>query len=318
MRKLDLAFALAALMLLGALPALAQYPNRPITLIAPYAAGGSHDLTARVFTTYLQPYLGQPLVIKLVPGAAGQKGTLEAVQAAPDGYTLIYTDNFRDQLYQHTFQNQYYDTNADLISVARINYGQIGFFVRGDSELRTWQEFEAAARAGAQALKMAHSGLWAVVFVTGAQIMQDRGLRLRMVPYRGGGPAMGALLAGDVDISGGCPSTLEDDIEAGSIRVLATAGTERTIAHVPAFGELGVSTTAGFMHRVVMAPRAIAPDRLDRLRSAFAELQEDAAYQAAMAQLGENTRYMDGTEYELERRALGHEYAELVKAIAEL
>ena len=86
----------------------------------------------------------------------------------------------------------------------------------------------------------------------------------------------------------------------------------------PAFGELGISATTGFMHRVVMAPRAIAPDRLDRLRTAFAELQADAAYQAAMAQLGENTQYMDGADYELERRALGREYAELAKAIAEL
>ena len=128
---------------------------------------------------------------------------------------------------------------------------------------------------------------------------------------------MGALLAGDVDISGGFPATLEDDIEAGSIRVLATAGVERTIPHVPAFGELGMSTTTGFMHRVVMAPRAIPTDRLDRLRRAFAELQEDASYQAAMAQLGENTRYMDGADYELERRALGREYAELARAIAE-
>ena len=62
-----------------------QFPNKPITLITPYAAGGSSDLTARVFTTYLHQYLGQPMLIRLVPGQAGQKGTLEATQAAPDG-----------------------------------------------------------------------------------------------------------------------------------------------------------------------------------------------------------------------------------------
>ena len=72
----------------------AQYPEKPITLVTPFAAGGSSDLNARVFTRFLAEYLGQPVLIKLVPGQAGQKGTLEAVQAPPDGYTLLFTDNY--------------------------------------------------------------------------------------------------------------------------------------------------------------------------------------------------------------------------------
>jgi tripartite-type tricarboxylate transporter receptor subunit TctC len=165
--------------LIGPGAAMAQFPNRPITLITPYAAGGSHDLNARVFTTYIQKYLGEPMIIKLVPGEAGQKGTLEAVQAQADGYTLIFTDNFRDQLYQYTFQNPHYDTNADLISVARINYGQVGLIVRGDSPYRDWQDFEASALAHPHELKMSHSGLWAAFFVAGGQVMKDRAARRR-------------------------------------------------------------------------------------------------------------------------------------------
>ncbi|MDH3418319.1 MAG: tripartite tricarboxylate transporter substrate binding protein [Gammaproteobacteria bacterium] len=305
------------MMLVGG-PALAQYPERPITLITPYAAGGSHDLNARVFTTYIQRYLDQPVVIKLVPGQAGQKGTLEAVQAPPDGYTLIFTDNYRDQLYQHTFRNRHYDTTADLISVARVNYGQVGLIVRGDSPYQTWQDFEADARARPGELKMSHSGLWAAFFVTAGQVMKDRGIRLRLVPYRGGGPAKAALLGGDVDISAGFPSSLVADVEAGVIRILATAGSERTIEDVPSFAELGISASAGFMHRAVMAPRATPADRIARLRAAFAELQDDPDYKAAMAQMGENTEYLDGEAYEDERRALGNEYAELAAAIAAL
>lgn len=309
---------LAAVLSLLAGSALAQYPSRPITLVTPYAAGGSHDLNARVFTTYIQRYLGQPMVIKLVPGQAGQKGTLEAIQAPADGYTLIFTDNFRDQLYQYTFQNPHYDTNEDLISVARVNYGQVGLIVRGDSPYRSWQDFEAEARAHPHELKMSHSGLWAAFFVTGSQVMKDRGLRLRMVPYRGGGPAKAALLSGDVDISAAFPATLAADVDAGLIRILATAGAERTIPDVPSFAELGISATTGFMHRVVMAPRAIPSDRLERLRRAFAELQRDPDYQAAMTRMGENTEYMDGAAYEEERVALGSQYAELAEAIADL
>jgi len=299
-------------------PALAQFPERPITLITPYAAGGSHDLNARVFTTYIQRYLGQPVVIKLVPGQAGQKGTLEAVQSPPDGYTLIFTDNYRDQLYQHTFGTRHYDTTEDLVAVARVNYGQVGIIVRGDSPYQTWQDFEADAKARPGELKMSHSGLWAAFFVAGARIMKDRDLRLRMVPYRGGGPAKAALLAGDVDISAAFPATILADVEAGLIRILATAGADRTIPDVPSLAELGVSPTTGYMHRAVMAPRATPADRIARLRAAFAELQSDPDYRAAMMRLGENTEYLDGEPYEDERRALGREYAELAAAIAAL
>lgn len=308
----------ALVLLLIAAPAHAQFPERPITLITPYAAGGSHDLNARVFTTYIQRYLGQPVVIKLVPGQAGQKGTLEAVQSPPDGYTLIFTDNYRDQLYQHTFGTRHYDTTEDLVAVARVNYGQVGIIVRGDSPYRTWEDFEADARARPGELKMSHSGLWAAFFVAGAQIMKDRGLRLRMVPYRGGGPAKAALLAGDVDVSAAFPATILADVEAGLIRILATAGEERTIPDVPSLAELGVSATTGYMHRAVMAPRGTPEDRIARLRAAFAELQSDPDYRAAMTRLGENTEYLDGEPYEDERRALGQEYAELAAAIAEL
>ena len=141
--------ALLALLSIGPLAhqAAAQYPEKPITLITPFAAGGSSDLTARVFTTFLSDYLGQPILIRLVPGQAGQKGTLEATKAAPDGYTLVFIDNYRDQLHQFTFRNDYYDTNEDLVTVARINYGQIGIIVRTDGPYETWAQLEADARA---------------------------------------------------------------------------------------------------------------------------------------------------------------------------
>jgi tripartite-type tricarboxylate transporter receptor subunit TctC len=85
---------------------------------------------------------------------------------------------------------------------------------------------------------------------------------------------------------------------------------------VPSFAELGISQSTGFMHRVVMAPTGVPDDRLARLRRAFAELQSDPAYLAAMAQLGENTEYMDGVEYEAERVAQSREYEALAHSLA--
>jgi len=294
----------------------AQYPEKPITLITPFAAGGSSDLTARVFTTFLNKYLGQPMLIKLVPGQAGQKGTLEATKAAPDGYTLVFIDNYRDQLHQYTFRNDYYDTNEDLVTVARVNYGQIGIIVLTDGPYDTWAQLEADARASPGQIKFAHSGLWAALFVPARRIMQSLDLHFRMVPYRGGGPAKAALMAGDVAFSMAFPATVAADVEAGKVRILATAGSERTVNGVPSFVEIGVPPSTGYIHRIVMAPSGISEDRLTRLRQAFAELQADNAYLAAMRRLGENTEYMDGLDYEAVRIEQSREYGELVQAIA--
>jgi tripartite-type tricarboxylate transporter receptor subunit TctC len=296
--------------------AQAQFPEKPITLITPFAAGGSSDLTARVFTTYLNQYLGQPMLIKLVPGQAGQKGTLEATKAAPDGYTLVFIDNYRDQLHQYTFRNDSYDTNEDLVTVARVNYGQIGIIVRADGPYETWDQLEADARARPGQIRLSHSGLWAALFVPARQIMQNLDLRFRMVPYRGGGPAKAALMAGDVGFSMAFPATIAADIEANVVRVLATAGPERMMEGVPSFVEIGLPPSTGYIHRVIMAPNGIAEDRLARLRQAFALLQTDEAYLAAMRRLGENTEYMDGADYEAVRTEQSREYRELVQAIA--
>ena len=294
----------------------AQFPEKPITLITPFAAGGSSDLTARVFTTYLNQYLGQPMLIKLVPGQAGQKGTLEATQAAPDGYTLVFMDNYRDQLHQYTFRNDYYDTNEDLVAVARINYGQIGIIVRTDGPYSSWDQLETEARENSGQLRLSHSGLWAALFVPAMQIMQNMDLRIRMVPYRGGGPAKAALMAGDVDFSMAFPATIAADIEANLIRVLATAGPERMLEGVPSFVEIGLPPSTGYIHRIIMAPTGVPEDRMAILRQAFARLQTDESYLAAMRRLGENTEYMDGADYEAVRIEQSLEYRELVQAIA--
>ena len=293
-----------------------QFPNKPITLITPYAAGGSSDLTARVFTTYLHQYLGQPMLIRLVPGQAGQKGTLEATQAAPDGYTLVYTDNYRDQLHRFTFRIDNYDTNEDLVSVARINYGEIGVIVRSDGPYQNWADVENAARANPSQIKLSHSGLWAALFVPAQHMMQTMGLQFRMVPYRGGGPAKAALMSGDVDFSMAFPATIASDIEAGVVKVLATAGPERIMEGVPSFVEIGLPPTTGYMHRVVMGPRGIPEERLTILRRAIAELQTDEDYLAAMRTLGENTEYLDGLDYEQVRLEQQREYRQLIESIA--
>lgn len=313
--KGTLGAALVATLGLGS-AALAEYPEKPITLVIPLGAGGSHDLNARVITSIIPQYLDQAMIVRLSPGAGGQKGTQEVANAAADGYTLLFSHNYIDMLQQHV-ENLPYDPNADFVPVARVNYAPIAVVVRGDSELNSFEDLIAAAKADPGGVDMAHSGNWGALFVPAAQIMKATDTLFNLVPFQGGGPAMQALLAGDADVTMGFPSTLSSLVNSGKVKVLATAGDERIYDDVPSFAELGIGGDVGFMHRVVLAPAGTPDDVLAKLDEAFTALQEDRTYNRMMGRLGENTDYIGGADYQAMRVGQFTAYKDLVESITQ-
>ncbi len=307
--------ALVAVLGLGS-AALAEYPEKPITLVIPLGAGGSHDLNARVITSIIPQYLDQAMIVRLSPGAGGQKGTQEVANSAADGYTLLFSHNYIDMLQQHV-ENLPYDPNTDFVPVARVNYAPIAVVVRGDSEIGSFEDLIAAAKANPGGVDMAHSGNWGALFVPAAQIMKATETTFNLVPFQGGGPAMQALLAGDADVTMGFPSTLSSLVSSGQVKVLATAGNERIYDDVPSFAELGIGGDVGFMHRVVLAPAGTPDDVLAKLDEAFTALQEDKTYNRMMGRLGENTDYIGGADYQAMRVDQNSAYKDLVETITQ-
>ena len=225
--------------------AWAEYPEKPITMVIPLGAGGSHDLNARVITSIIPQYLNQAMIVRLTPGAGGQKGTQEVATSSADGYTLLFTHNYIDMLQQHV-ENLPYNPMKDFIPIARVNYAPIGIVVRADSPYKSFDDLLAGAKANPGGIRMAHSGNWGALFVPAAQIMKAKDVTFNLVPYQGGGPAFQALLSGDADVTMGFPSTLGSQLAAGKIRLLATAGSERMVEGVPTFAELGIGGDVGF------------------------------------------------------------------------
>ncbi len=313
--KKTLGAALVATLGLGT-AAFAEYPEKPITLVIPLGAGGSHDLNARVITSIIPTYLNQAMIVRLSPGAGGQKGTQEVANAAADGYTLLFSHNYIDMLQQHV-ENLPYDPNADFVPVARVNYAPIAVVVRGDSEYNSFEDLINAAKANPGGVNMAHSGNWGALFVPAAQIMKATDTAFNLVPFQGGGPAMQALLAGDADVTMGFPSTLSALVDSGKVKVLATAGDERIYEDVPSFAELNIGGDVGFMHRVVLAPAGTPDDVLAKLSEAFTALQEDKTYTRMMGRLGENTDYIDGQAYQAMRADQNGAYKDLVDSITQ-
>ncbi|WP_420011551.1 Bug family tripartite tricarboxylate transporter substrate binding protein [Tateyamaria sp.] len=294
--------------------ALAEYPEKPITLVIPFGPGGSHDLNARVITSTIPAYLNQAMIVRLSPGAGGQKGTQEVADAAADGYTLLFAHNYTDMLQQHV-ENLPYNPMDDFVPIARVNYAPIAVVVPGDSEYKTFAELVDAAKANPGAINLAHSGNWGALFVPAAQIMKETGAAFNLVPYKGGGPAMQALLSGDADVTMGFPSVLGPLVDSGKVRVLATAGPERIYDDVPTFGEAGMEGDIGFMHRVVLAPAGTPPEVLEKLEGAFTALQEDRTYTRLMGRLGENTDLLLGDDYQKMRADQAGAYKTLVDSI---
>jgi len=298
---------------LGVGGAQAEYPDKPITLILPVGAGGSHDRNSRVMISTIPDHLGTPMIVKLMPGASGQIGTAAAAQAKADGYTLLFTHNYFDQLQQHV-KKLPYDTNKDFVPVAQLNSGDASLIVLASSPYKTFKDMADYAKKNPGKLKFAHSGVWGAVFVPAAQLFQEAGIKVTMVPYKGGGPSMRGFLAGEADFTMQFKSTIL--AQGDKVRVLGSSGEKTSFEGVPTFKELGYSSDIGLMRRVIMAPAGIPEDRLMKLRGAVAELQKNKTYLRLIKAIGENTSYIDGAEYAPLRPEQSEKYKMLVKELA--
>lgn len=306
-------YALGATVALGlsAGPAKADYPEKPITLVLPLGAGGSHDLNSRVFTSIIPQYLDNAMIVKLMPGASGQKGTAHVAKSKADGYTLLFTHNFYDQLQQHVTKLPY--SPSDFETVVRLNFATPSIVVLASSPHKTLKDLLDWGKANPNKLKFGHSGNWGAIMVPGAMLLSEAKVKATLVPHKGGGPTMKALLSGDVDFTMAFPSVI--GAQGDNLRVLSSLGSERTYKDVPTLKELGYSADVGLMNRVVLAPKGMPADRMKKLRDAFAAMQSDKTYGRMMKRLGENTELMQGGEYEGVRMEQSKNYEMLVKAI---
>ncbi|WP_305988187.1 tripartite tricarboxylate transporter substrate binding protein [Roseibium sp. MMSF_3544] len=295
--------------------AAAEYPEKPVTMIIPLGAGGSHDLNARVIASILPTYLGQPVIVKLMPGASGQTGTAAAANSAADGYTILFTQNFIDQLQQHVAKLPY-DPNKDFVTVARTNFAAPSVIVKSDSEFTDFNSMLEYGKANPGKLRFGHSGNWGAFMVPGALLFTEAGVRPTLVPHKGGGPALQALLAGDVDVSMAFNSVI--DSQGDALRPLVSVSPGTAIEGVPTTGEVGIEGVGdmGIMHRVVLVPAGVPDEALAKLRSAFAEMQDDKTYKRLLGKLGENAEFMDGEAYDSIRLKQSDEYKALVDGLA--
>jgi len=234
--------ALAAMLAAAAPCAAASYPTKPITLVVPFAAGGTNDILARAIGRALTADWGQPVVIDNRAGAGGTTGIVSAAKAAPDGYTLL--------LVSSTFTinpavrvKPPFDPVAEFAPVALIGRGPMVLAAARALPVNSVADLIALARAKPGAINYASAGLGSVNHIAAELLNVAAGIRLAHVPYRGGSLAINDLMAGHVDLYVSSMPQIIESVRGGLVKGLAVTGTARAPAapDLPTMSEAGVA-----------------------------------------------------------------------------
>ena len=254
--------------------ALAQaFPSRPITFVIPLLAGGPADITARVIAQKMSDLVGQSAVVENIGGASGMLALNRVARAAPDGYTLLVGPGTLITIAPLMTAGARIDPVASLDPVSLIAKYPSALFISSKLPVRDFAQFIAYAKAHSGELNFSSPGAGTQPHISCEILKQRFGFEASHVPFRGGSPALMAVVAGDVDFSCFEPSNLAVQLETGQIRVLALGDHVRNTAlpNVPTFAELGYPDIIFNSWTAAMAPRGLPPEVLARLNALFRE-----------------------------------------------
>jgi tripartite-type tricarboxylate transporter receptor subunit TctC len=223
-----LAAALAAALLALPLGVAAQaYPTKPVRFVVPFAAGGATDISARIVGQKLGEMWGQTVVIDNRGGAAGNIGGAEAAKAAPDGYTLFFTSGSVVTANEHIYPNMPFNPAKDFVAVTNVVRGAQVIVVPANSPYKTLKDLIAAARGKPGALNYGHAGIGSQTHLAAENVLNAARIDVQNVPYKGEGPAVTDLVAGQTTFATPNIAAAISFINQGKLRALAVTSRER-------------------------------------------------------------------------------------------
>jgi tripartite-type tricarboxylate transporter receptor subunit TctC len=285
---------------LAAVPLRARaqsFPTRPVHLICPFAAGGPNDITARLTGQWLSERLGQPFIIDNRAGAGSNIGTEVVVRAPPDGYTLLLASS-ANAVNATLYDKLSYNYIRDIAPVASILRVPNVMVVNPSVPAQTVPEFIAYARANPGKINMATSGNGSTTHVSGELFKELAGVDLVAVAYRGGGPALIDLLAGQMQVMFEPTIAAIEHIRAGKLRALAvtTATRSELLPDVPTVGEFVPGYEASQWYGIG-APKSTPPEIVARLNQEINAALADPRLLARLADLGGIPTPMTSAEF---------------------
>jgi tripartite-type tricarboxylate transporter receptor subunit TctC len=281
----------AVLAALGAFATASQaltYPMRSITMIVPFAAGGPTDVIARIVTAHMAQTLGQSIVIENVVGAGGTTATTRAARAANDGYTLITGHMGTHAAAVPLYPTLAYHPEKDFEPVALLASTPILILARKDFPPKDLKEFIAYVKTNNDKLNAAHAGVGSVSHVSCQLLNSILDVRPTGVPFNGTGPAMNALVGGQVDYMCDQIVNAVPQINAGTIKAYAIATPDRNPAlpNVPTTAEAGLPAFQAQAWNAIFAPKGMPAPILAQLNAAAAKALDDEGVRKRLLDLG--------------------------------
>lgn len=274
----------------------AAYPDRPITFICPWPAGGTADQTMRAMCAVAAKQLGQTIVVENRTGASGMLGLKYMASAKPDGYTIGQVPISVTRFAQ--LGSVQLDPLKDLTYIARSSGQTFGIAVQANSPYKTLKDLVAAAKAKPGLLTYASAGIGGATHVGMEEFALAAGIEFNHIPFKGGSDALQALMGGHVDALADSSSWAQH-VLSGKLRLLATWGETRTndFKDVPTLKELGYNVVVDAPNGIG-APKGMDPAVSAKLREAFKVAAASAEFKAACAKLDAPLMYLDGPDYE--------------------
>jgi tripartite-type tricarboxylate transporter receptor subunit TctC len=297
-------FLLALLMLLCVtvkVPAQEKYPDRPVTIVAPFPPGGVADLTARPVAAALEKVLKNPVVVVNKTGAAGAVGMSFVANSKPDGYNLLMALSSISIIPEadKLFDRKPAYTMDQLIPIALISADPTIFVVNATRPWKNVKEFVDDAKKRPGEISYSSSGVYGTLHMAMEMLTHGAGIQLKHVPYSGAGPALTALLGGHVDTLASGPAVVIPHIKAGKLRPLAGWGAKRvaSLPDVPTFKELGYDIEF-YIWAGLFAPRGTPPAVMRTIREAVKQAVNTVEFKTAMEKLATPVAYLDAPEFQ--------------------
>ena len=269
-------------------PARSEFPDRPITMIVPFAAGGPTDTVARIVGEHMGKTLGQPVVVENVAGAGGTTGITRGAQSKPDGYTIMMGHMGTHGAAPALYPNLKYDPAKDFAPVGLVAGTAILIIAKKDFPATNLKEFVAYLKKNQEKVNEAHAGVGSVSFTTCTMLQSILGTKTARVAYRGTGPSLNDLVAGQVDF--GCDQIVNvvSQVQAGTIKAFAVASPQRSavLKDVPTTKEAGLPEFQVSAWNAVFAPKDTPKDVMAKLNGALVKALDDGATRTRLLELG--------------------------------
>ena len=269
-------------------PLAAQsYPDKPITLIVPFAAGGPSDTVGRLVADHLGRTLGQQIVVENVGGAGGTLGAERAAKAAPDGYTL-FTHHGGLPAAAALYANLRYDARTAFEPLGLVNTGPMVLLSRKTLETANGKELFDWLKGKGDKATVGFAGVGSNSYICATLLQQLLGVRLAMVPYRGTGPAMIDLVAGQIDVLCDQATTAVPQIQGGTVKAYAVTSTDRLdgIKDVPSAKEAGLPDFSVTIWNGLYAPKGAPKEVVEKVNAAIGKMVTDPAILERFAATG--------------------------------